>query len=178
MIPWVLKDSNDHSFYLQKAANMLYIARLKMLISNQELKTDNSLAFAELDKAKNLLHDSIRLDLGILIYHILSLHIFLVNIMVVKLFELIFLDNFSYPKCPVFSLPFLLPFLSKWLLFINRKGETCYLKYTLKFSIDICLSWNSQWISLSNPFLSPKINNLELLFGASYIFFFRGATWH
>ncbi|KAL8472314.1 hypothetical protein ACS0TY_028880 [Phlomoides rotata] len=46
--------------HIQSAADMLYIARVKMLISNQELKSDISQAIAELDKAKKLLHDSIR----------------------------------------------------------------------------------------------------------------------
>lgn len=41
---------------------MLHIARMKMLIIKQLQEADGSQAIAELDKAKSLLNDSIRLD--------------------------------------------------------------------------------------------------------------------
>ncbi|KAI3451315.1 hypothetical protein Pfo_007980 [Paulownia fortunei] len=53
--------------HIQNAANMLYIARVKMLISNQLIKTDGSQAMAELDMAKNLLHNSIRIARQVLV---------------------------------------------------------------------------------------------------------------
>ncbi|KAL8046972.1 hypothetical protein ABFX02_08G208600 [Erythranthe guttata] len=53
--------------HIQNAANMLYIARVKMLVSNQLMKTDSSRAMAELDIAKNLLHSSIRVARRVLV---------------------------------------------------------------------------------------------------------------
>ncbi|KZV53790.1 nephrocystin-3-like [Dorcoceras hygrometricum] len=53
--------------HIQNAANMLYVARLKMLISDELMKTNSSEAIAELDKAKNLLMGSIRIGRQILL---------------------------------------------------------------------------------------------------------------
>ncbi|KAL3630184.1 hypothetical protein CASFOL_023168 [Castilleja foliolosa] len=49
------------------AADMLYIARVKMLISCQLMKEDGSQAMAELDKAKTLLLNSIRVARQVLV---------------------------------------------------------------------------------------------------------------
>jgi hypothetical protein len=46
--------------HCQIGANMLHIARVRMLNSNQLRKVDISGAIAELEKAKDLLHNSIR----------------------------------------------------------------------------------------------------------------------
>ncbi|XP_059452564.1 uncharacterized protein LOC132183177 isoform X2 [Corylus avellana] len=47
--------------HIQIGANMLHIARVRMLNSNQLRKVDISGAIAELEKAKDLLHNSIRI---------------------------------------------------------------------------------------------------------------------
>ncbi|XP_057770558.1 uncharacterized protein LOC130990355 isoform X2 [Salvia miltiorrhiza] len=46
--------------HIQSAADMLHIARLKILITKELLEADSSQALAELDKAKSLLNDSVR----------------------------------------------------------------------------------------------------------------------
>lgn len=46
--------------HCQIGANMLHIARVRMLNSNQLRKVDISVAIAELEKGKDLLHNSIR----------------------------------------------------------------------------------------------------------------------
>ncbi|KAK6125897.1 hypothetical protein DH2020_040361 [Rehmannia glutinosa] len=53
--------------HIQNAANMLYIARVKMLIANQLIKTDGSQAMDELVIARNLLHVSIRVARQVLV---------------------------------------------------------------------------------------------------------------
>lgn len=53
--------------HIQSAADMLYIARMKMLITKQLPETDNSQAIAQLDKAKSLLIDSIRIARKLLV---------------------------------------------------------------------------------------------------------------
>lgn len=47
--------------HIQIGANMLHIARVRMLNSNQLKKVDISVAIAELEKGKDLLHNSIRI---------------------------------------------------------------------------------------------------------------------
>lgn len=56
--------------HIQNAANMLHIARLKMLNSNQLRKTNSSQAMDELDLAKDLLGNSIRIARKVLIRHV------------------------------------------------------------------------------------------------------------
>ncbi|XP_073278815.1 uncharacterized protein [Primulina huaijiensis] len=53
--------------HIQNAANMLYIARVKMLISDDLMKRNSSQAITELDKAKKLLRGSIRIARQILL---------------------------------------------------------------------------------------------------------------
>ncbi|KAH6822543.1 Tetratricopeptide repeat superfamily protein [Perilla frutescens var. hirtella] len=53
--------------HIQSAADMLYIARMKMLVTKQLPQTDNSQAVAELDKAKSLLNDSVRIARKLLV---------------------------------------------------------------------------------------------------------------
>ncbi|XP_073038627.1 uncharacterized protein [Primulina eburnea] len=53
--------------HIQNAANMLYIARVKMLISDDLMKRNSSQAITELDKAKILLRGSIRIARQILL---------------------------------------------------------------------------------------------------------------
>ncbi|XP_073155153.1 uncharacterized protein [Henckelia pumila] len=53
--------------HIQNAANMLYIARVKMLISDDLTKRNSSQAITELDKAKKLLRESVRIARQILL---------------------------------------------------------------------------------------------------------------
>lgn len=53
--------------HIQSAADLLYIARIKMLVTKQLPETDNSQVIAELDKAKSLLDDSVRIARKLLV---------------------------------------------------------------------------------------------------------------
>ncbi|KAG8383662.1 hypothetical protein BUALT_Bualt04G0037200 [Buddleja alternifolia] len=53
--------------HIQNATNMFHIARVKMLISNHLIKTNSSQSLAELDMAKNLLHNSVRIARKVLV---------------------------------------------------------------------------------------------------------------
>ncbi|XP_075474732.1 uncharacterized protein LOC142505575 isoform X5 [Primulina tabacum] len=53
--------------HIQNAANMLYIAKVKMLISDDLMKRNSSQAITELDRAKKLLRGSIRIARQILL---------------------------------------------------------------------------------------------------------------
>lgn len=53
--------------HIQNATNMLYIARVKILLSDELMKRNSSQAIVELDKAKKLLRGSIRIARQILL---------------------------------------------------------------------------------------------------------------